>query len=128
MANAVLSRNAVGALIAALVALGLTGGGCATAPVISPAAMAASASLRAVWAARCSSLGVLVRYADDFVAMCRTESQAREALASVDTVIVDEVHSVAGTKRGAHLALSLGPDRFLREIQIAEPRLALAER
>jgi Tfp pilus assembly protein PilF len=30
MANAVLSRNAVGALIAALVALGLTGGGCAT--------------------------------------------------------------------------------------------------
>jgi hypothetical protein len=23
-------------------------------------------------AARCSSLGVLVRYADDFVAMCRT--------------------------------------------------------
>jgi ATP-dependent Lhr-like helicase len=34
-------------------------------------------------------------------------SQAREALASVDTVIVDEVHSVAGTKRGAHLALSL---------------------
>lgn len=34
-------------------------------------------------------------------------SQARDALAGVDTVIVDEVHSVAGTKRGAHLALSL---------------------
>jgi ATP-dependent Lhr-like helicase len=34
-------------------------------------------------------------------------SQAREALASVDTVIVDEVHSVVATKRGAHLALSL---------------------
>jgi ATP-dependent Lhr-like helicase len=34
-------------------------------------------------------------------------SQAREALHSVRTVIVDEVHSVAGTKRGAHLALSL---------------------
>ena len=28
-------------------------------------------------------------------------------LRSVDTVIVDEVHAVAGTKRGAHLALSL---------------------
>ncbi len=34
-------------------------------------------------------------------------SQAREALRQVETVIVDEVHSVVGTKRGAHLALSL---------------------
>ncbi|MDU0312298.1 ATP-dependent helicase [Phycicoccus sp. M110.8] len=34
-------------------------------------------------------------------------SQAREALAGVETVILDEVHAVAGTKRGAHLALSL---------------------
>src|SRR5438105_7312485 len=34
-------------------------------------------------------------------------SQARELLRSVDTVIVDEVHAVAGTKRGAHLAVSL---------------------
>jgi ATP-dependent Lhr-like helicase len=34
-------------------------------------------------------------------------SQAREALRGVETVIVDEVHSVAGTKRGSHLALSL---------------------
>ena len=34
-------------------------------------------------------------------------SAARETLAEVDTVIVDEVHAVAATKRGAHLALSL---------------------
>lgn len=34
-------------------------------------------------------------------------SAARETLASVQTVIVDEVHAVAATKRGAHLALSL---------------------
>ena len=34
-------------------------------------------------------------------------SRARELLKTVDTVIVDEVHAVAGTKRGAHLALSL---------------------
>jgi ATP-dependent helicase Lhr and Lhr-like helicase len=34
-------------------------------------------------------------------------SQAREMLRGVETVIVDEVHAVAGTKRGAHLALSL---------------------
>ncbi|SDB83695.1 ATP-dependent helicase Lhr and Lhr-like helicase [Raineyella antarctica] len=34
-------------------------------------------------------------------------SQARSALAGVETVIIDEVHAVAGTKRGAHLAVSL---------------------
>src|SRR5215475_4074821 len=34
-------------------------------------------------------------------------SRARETLTSVETVVVDEVHAVAGTKRGAHLALSL---------------------
>jgi ATP-dependent Lhr-like helicase len=41
-------------------------------------------------------------------------SRARESLAGVETVIVDEVHAVAGTKRGAHLALSLERlDEFL---------------
>lgn len=34
-------------------------------------------------------------------------SRARETLRGVETVIIDEVHAVAGTKRGAHLALSL---------------------
>src|SRR3954453_7449563 len=34
-------------------------------------------------------------------------SKARETLAEVDTIIVDEVHAVAGTKRGALLAVSL---------------------
>src|SRR3954452_5709284 len=34
-------------------------------------------------------------------------SAARESLRGVETVIVDEVHAVSGTKRGAHLALSL---------------------
>ena len=34
-------------------------------------------------------------------------SRAREMLAGVETVIVDEVHALAGSKRGAHLALSL---------------------
>ncbi len=34
-------------------------------------------------------------------------SQARESLRGVETVIIDEVHAVAGTKRGAHLAVSL---------------------
>ena len=34
-------------------------------------------------------------------------SQGREMLKSVRTLILDEVHAVAGTKRGAHLALSV---------------------
>jgi ATP-dependent Lhr-like helicase len=34
-------------------------------------------------------------------------SAARDALRSVETIIVDEIHSLVPTKRGAHLALSL---------------------
>lgn len=34
-------------------------------------------------------------------------SAARETLTTVDTVIIDEIHAVASTKRGAHLAVSL---------------------
>lgn len=34
-------------------------------------------------------------------------SAARRILSHVETVILDEIHSVAGTKRGSHLALSL---------------------
>ncbi len=47
-------------------------------------------------------------------------SSGREMLGGVETVIVDEVHAVAGTKRGAHLAVSLErlarvtADRFQR--------------
>jgi RNA-directed DNA polymerase len=40
-----------------------------------------------IWAARCSELGVLVRYADDFVVMCKMESQAREALRRIGLVM-----------------------------------------
>ena len=40
-----------------------------------------------IWAARCSQLGVLIRYADDFVAMCGTESRAREALRRIRLVM-----------------------------------------
>ncbi len=51
-------------------------------------------------------------------------SRAREILASVRFLILDEVHAVAGTKRGAHLALSV--ERLER--LVAEPlqRVALS--
>ena len=45
-------------------------------------------------------------------------SRAREMLTSVRWVIVDEIHAVAGTKRGAHLALSL---ERLEELTKANP-------
>ena len=34
-------------------------------------------------------------------------SQARQTLRTIDTVIIDEIHALVGSKRGAHLALSL---------------------
>ncbi len=36
-----------------------------------------------------------------------TAERSRQALASAETVIVDEIHAIAGDKRGAHLTLSL---------------------
>src|SRR5215831_18922061 len=51
-------------------------------------------------------------------------SQARETLRSVETVIVDEVHAVAGTKRGAHLALSL--ERLERLVERPFQRIGLS--
>ncbi|HEX2452631.1 MAG TPA: DEAD/DEAH box helicase [Vicinamibacterales bacterium] len=44
-------------------------------------------------------------------------SNAREALRSIDTVIVDEIHALVPTKRGAHLALSLERAQTLRDQQ-----------
>ncbi|WP_028479228.1 ATP-dependent helicase [Nocardia sp. CNY236] len=42
-------------------------------------------------------------------------SAARQTLRNVRTVIVDEVHAIAGSKRGAHLALSLARLDLLTE-------------
>jgi ATP-dependent helicase Lhr and Lhr-like helicase len=49
-------------------------------------------------------------------------SKAREALRGVDTVILDEVHALAGNKRGAHLALSLERLDALRGAPVGGPR------
>jgi RNA-directed DNA polymerase len=39
-----------------------------------------------LWAKKCGSLGVLIRYADDFVVMSPTESKAKEALRQIQFV------------------------------------------
>ncbi len=55
-------------------------------------------------------------------------SQARETLRGVETVIVDEIHAVAGTKRGAHLALSLERLDALRGASAGAGAAARAQR
>ncbi len=51
-------------------------------------------------------------------------SRARETLANVDTVIIDEIHAVAGTKRGSHLALTL--ERLEEVCQSSPQRIGLS--
>ena len=40
-----------------------------------------------LWAAKCGTLGILIRYADDFVVMSTTESKAKEALRQIQFVM-----------------------------------------
>jgi ATP-dependent Lhr-like helicase len=51
-------------------------------------------------------------------------SQAREMLRTVETLVLDEVHAVAGTKRGAHLALSV--ERLDRLVEAPVQRIGLS--
>ena len=51
-------------------------------------------------------------------------SQARETLRGIETVVLDEVHAVAGTKRGAHMALSL--ERLERLVDAPFQRVGLS--
>jgi hypothetical protein len=54
-----------------------------------------------VWTRRCADLGVLVRYADDFVVMCKTATDCEEAERRVRIVL-------------ARLKLELHPDKTRR--------------
>ena len=51
-------------------------------------------------------------------------SQARETLANVEAVIIDEIHAMAGTKRGAHLMFSL--ERLEELAEQSPQRIALS--
>ena len=51
-------------------------------------------------------------------------SQARELLRGVDTLIMDEVHAIAGTKRGSHFALSV--ERLERLVDKPFQRIGLS--
>jgi ATP-dependent Lhr-like helicase len=53
-------------------------------------------------------------------------SRARELLRSVETVIIDEIHAMASTKRGSHLALSLERLEALRTVEAPLQRIGLS--
>ncbi len=53
-------------------------------------------------------------------------SQARDILTRVEAVIIDEIHAVAGTKRGAHLALTLERLTALNEHGLDVQRIGLS--
>ncbi len=55
-------------------------------------------------------------------------SQARESLRGVETLILDEVHAVAGSKRGAHLALSVERLQSLADSRIQRIGLSATQR
>ena len=55
-------------------------------------------------------------------------SQASEALRTVDTVIVDEIHALVPTKRGAHLALSLERLEALTQRRLQRVGLSATQR
>jgi RNA-directed DNA polymerase len=64
------------------------------------------------WAKKCGSLGVLIRYADDFVVMCTTESKAKEALRQVHFVM-SKLGLVLHPEKTRMVNLSRGEESFV---------------
>jgi ATP-dependent helicase Lhr and Lhr-like helicase len=81
------------------------GGGAGHAPPLSVAVRTGDTPLKERAAMLRDAPDILITTPESLFLMLT--SRAREILKNVRTVIVDEVHAVAGSKRGAHLALSL---------------------
>jgi group II intron reverse transcriptase/maturase len=67
--------------------------------------------LDSAWEARCSQIGTLVRYADDFVVLCRTESQANEAMRRLK-IIFERLRLTLHPDKTRIVELGLGKDGF----------------
>jgi RNA-directed DNA polymerase len=65
-----------------------------------------------IWTKRCSHLGVLVRYADDFVVMSRTESQAREAKRRIG-IIMERLSLTLHPEKTRVVRLNWGKQGFI---------------
>ncbi len=68
--------------------------------------------LDSVWANGCRQLGQLVRYADDFVVLCRTRSQANEALRRLK-IIFERMHLQLHPEKTRLVEVGLEKDGFV---------------
>jgi group II intron reverse transcriptase/maturase len=64
-----------------------------------------------IWERRCRHLGRLVRYADDFVVLCRTRAQADEALRRLQ-IIMERLRLTLHPEKTRIVELGLGKDGF----------------
>jgi RNA-directed DNA polymerase len=64
-----------------------------------------------VWEQRCGQLGVLVRYADDFVVLCRNESLAKESLRRLG-IVMEHLHLRVSPDKTRIVALGQGQQGF----------------
>jgi RNA-directed DNA polymerase len=69
-------------------------------------------ALDGIWERQCQHLGALVRYADDFVVMCRTRAQANEALRRL-RVIMERLRLTLHPEKTRVVELGLGQPGFI---------------
>jgi len=67
--------------------------------------------LDAVWVRQCAGIGVLIRYADDFVVMCKTAEAAREAERRVG-IIFERLKLTLHPEKTRRIDLSFGKEGF----------------
>ena len=65
-----------------------------------------------IWTERCSHLGVLMRYADDFVVMCKTEAQANETRRRVG-IIMERLGLTLQPEKTRVVRLNWGKEGFV---------------
>ena len=69
-------------------------------------------ALDSTWERQCRHLGTLVRYADDFVVLCRTQAQANEALRRLG-IIMDRLRLTLHPEKTRIVELGLGKQGFV---------------
>jgi len=69
-------------------------------------------ALDSTWERQCRHIGTLVRYADDFVVLCRTRTQANEALRRLG-IILDRLRLTLHPEKTRIVELGLGKQGFV---------------
>jgi RNA-directed DNA polymerase len=68
--------------------------------------------LDVMWEDHCSTLGKLVRYADDFVVLCKTKAQANEALQRLKKIF-EQLHLQLHPEKTKIVEIGLGKEGFV---------------